>query len=92
MVKWNGDGYIKVTGIIDWEEAGFYPAYWESVKSTRTLFANDDNDWFLYIPQCIAPSSFSNCWLVDRLWESMIQVLGRMDRLAKKSRLVSSAV
>ena len=84
MVDTTENGDWEVTGIIDWEEAGFYPPYWESVKSTRTFLANQENDWYLLQPQCIAPSSFPTSWLVDRLWEDMMQFLGRMDRPAKK--------
>ena len=86
MVDTNEYGGISVTGIVDWEEAGYYPAYWESVKSRRIFFANQDNDWYLFLPQCIAPSTYPESWLVDRLWESMIEALGKMDKYAKKSK------
>lgn len=36
-VEVTGDhGYI-VTGVIDWEYAGFYPEYYEAVKTTNCL-------------------------------------------------------
>lgn len=61
------DGYV-VTGLIDWEDAGFYPTYYESTMVTVNLSVWDENDWFLYIPECISPLSFPVRWLVDRLW------------------------
>ncbi|KAJ5155480.1 hypothetical protein N7492_008283 [Penicillium capsulatum] len=70
MVKKNPDikGHYSVTGIIDWEDSGFYPAYYESTTLTRTLSLVDEDDWYLYLPGSISPSSFPVRWLVDRLW------------------------
>ena len=42
-----------ITGIIDWEYSGFYPDYYEAVRSTNCLAPYDDDDWFLYLPECI---------------------------------------
>jgi Ser/Thr protein kinase RdoA (MazF antagonist) len=47
-----------VTGIIDWEDSGFYPAYHECTVLTRTLSLTDENNWYLYLPKSIAPSTF----------------------------------
>jgi Phosphotransferase enzyme family len=58
-----------VTGIIDWEESGFYPDFFESTKLTRTMNVVDEDDWYLYIPNCIAPAQFPLRWLVDRVWD-----------------------
>ncbi|CAG8165641.1 unnamed protein product, partial [Penicillium nalgiovense] len=62
------NGHYIVTGIIDWEDSGFYPAYYECTTLTRTLSLVDEDDWFLYLPESISPSKFSIRWLVDRLW------------------------
>jgi hypothetical protein len=67
MVKKDSTGYV-VTGIIDWEDSGFYPAYHECLVLTRTLSPVDENDWYLYLPESIAPSTFPTRWLVDWLW------------------------
>jgi Predicted aminoglycoside phosphotransferase len=64
----NINGHYIVTGIIDWEDSGFYPAYYECTTLTRTLSLVDEDDWFLYLPESISPSEFSIRWLVDRLW------------------------
>lgn len=64
----NINGHYIVTGIIDWEDSGFYPAYYECTTLTRTLSLVDEDDWFLYLPESISPSKFSIRWLVDRLW------------------------
>lgn len=80
MVDVSAQGHWTITGIIDWEDSGFYPAYWEAVKSTRTFLANNGMDWYLMQPPSIAPSRYSEHWLVDRLWESMIEEFRRVDR------------
>ncbi|OJJ42142.1 hypothetical protein ASPZODRAFT_137454 [Penicilliopsis zonata CBS 506.65] len=61
------DGYI-VTGVIDWEDSGFYPPYYECTTLTRTQSLVDEDDWYLYLPRVISPSEFPIRWLVDRLW------------------------
>jgi aminoglycoside phosphotransferase len=57
-----------ITGIIDWEDSGFYPAYYEATALTRTLSPIDEDDWYFYLPRSISPSEFPMRWLVDRLW------------------------
>lgn len=64
----NINGHYIVTGIIDWEDSGFYPAYYECTTLTRTLSLVDEDDWYLYLPESISPSKFPIRWLVDRLW------------------------
>jgi len=64
----NINGHYIVTGIIDWEDSGFYPAYYECTTLTRTLSLVDEDDWYLYLPRSISPSKFPIRWLVDRLW------------------------
>ncbi|KAK4613677.1 hypothetical protein CLAFUW4_08791 [Fulvia fulva] len=63
---------VSVTGIIDWEDSGFYPDYLECTAATRTLSVRDEHDWsdwFLHLPNSISPSRFPERWLVDRLWQ-----------------------
>ncbi|CAL5872515.1 uncharacterized protein PFLUO_LOCUS6779 [Penicillium psychrofluorescens] len=62
------NNYYIITGIIDWEDSGFYPAYYECTALTRTLSLTKEDDWYLYLPQSISPSNFPIRWLVDRLW------------------------
>ena len=70
MVKQDpgSSGQYIVTGIIDWEDSGFYPFYYECTALTRTMSLVNENDWYLYLPQSISPSNFPVRWLVDRLW------------------------
>lgn len=70
MVKQDlrNNGHYIVTGIIDWEDSGFYPAYYECTTLTRTLSLVDEDDWYLYLPGSISPSKFPIRWLVDRIW------------------------
>ena len=44
-------GDFRITGIIDWELAGWYPSYWEYVKALHTISPCDSfADWWLYLP------------------------------------------
>ncbi|KAI2888630.1 hypothetical protein CBS63078_10470 [Aspergillus niger] len=62
-------GQYVVTGIIDWEDSGFYPFYYECTVMTRNLSLVDEDDWYLYLPESISPLKFPVRWLVDRLWQ-----------------------
>lgn len=68
LVKLNQDAWT-VTGVIDWEDSGFYPDYYECTQLTRTLSVMEEDDWYLYLPASISPSQFPIRWLVDRLWD-----------------------
>jgi hypothetical protein len=61
------DGSWQIAGIVEWEGSGFYPAYWEAVKMTNCLAAMDAGDWYLYLPESVAPQRYAVEWLVDRL-------------------------
>lgn len=63
------DGSWQVVGIVDWENSGFYPAYWEGVKMTNCLAPSDGSDWYLHLPESAAPWRYAVEWLVDRLLE-----------------------
>lgn len=58
-----------VTGIIDWEDSGFYPEYYESTTLTGNLSLVAEDDWYLYLPESISPLKYPVRWLVDRLWD-----------------------
>lgn len=64
-----GDHAWMVTGIIDWEDSGFYPEYYESTTLTGNLSLVDEDDWYLYLPESVSPLKFPVRWLVDRLWD-----------------------
>lgn len=69
MVKLSQDNGWVVTGLIDWEDSGFYPEYHECTQLTRTLSVVDEDDWYLYLPASISPLQFPIRWLVDRLYD-----------------------
>ena len=65
IVERGEDGSWQIAGIVDWENSGFYPAYWEAVKMTNCLAAMDAGDWYLYLPESVAPQRYAVEWLVD---------------------------
>jgi len=68
MVERNANGDYFVSGIVDWEMSGFYPEDFECTKTTNTLATHEEDDWFLYLPECISPTKFPLRWFCDRLW------------------------
>lgn len=49
-----------VSGIVDWETSGFYPAWFEASKVLYTFNESGrgtTQDWWKYVPSCIAPAS-----------------------------------
>lgn len=59
-----------VTGLLGWEYSGFYPDYYEAVRCTDCLTLYEDNDWFLFLPDCISPKRYAHWWLLDRVRET----------------------
>lgn len=84
MVDTDGTGGWIITGIIDWDDAGFYPVYWESVKSMRTVLANAKTDWYLYQPECMAPSTYADKWLLDIVWNNLREKVAPLVLRAKQ--------
>ncbi|KAG6304358.1 hypothetical protein E4U45_001662 [Claviceps purpurea] len=62
------DGIWKAAAIIDWENSGFYPEYWDAIKTANLLTLREHFDWYKYIPQSISPNRYPVQWLVDRIW------------------------
>lgn len=47
----DSDQDIKITSILDWEMSGWYPDYWEFVKSLNTIYQGDTlEDWRDFLP------------------------------------------
>ncbi|KAJ5845054.1 hypothetical protein N7534_008723 [Penicillium rubens] len=67
----HADAYT-VTGVIDWEESGFYPEYYECATLSNGQSIDHDDDWYLYAPDSISPLRFPERWLVDRLWGNLL--------------------
>lgn len=55
MVKQDPDssGQYVVAGSIDWEDSRFYPPYYECTFLTRTLSLENENYWYLYLPESV---------------------------------------
>ncbi|GIK00059.1 hypothetical protein Aspvir_004074 [Aspergillus viridinutans] len=73
IVKRDHNNACVVTGIIDWEDSGFYPKYYECTQLTGTLSLTEENDWYSYLPGSISPLRFPIHWLVHRLWYLHVQ-------------------
>ncbi|EXJ82249.1 hypothetical protein A1O3_06062 [Capronia epimyces CBS 606.96] len=60
----------RVSGIVDWEESGLYPDWWEAAKVTRSVTPDDadEMDWISYLPRSISPRLFPIAWLAERAW------------------------
>lgn len=58
----------KVTALIDWECAGWYPAHWEYCKAFWASFGPDHTSWAAFFPQFI-PSFYEEAEADIRLWE-----------------------
>ena len=65
MVDIDQTGIYHVTGIIDWETSGFYPEYFESSKILYLFRLYKEEDWWQYLPPCIAPAKNPERWLID---------------------------
>lgn len=46
MVELNSSSDYSVTGIIDWEDSGFYPDYHECTNATNLLESDEKSDWY----------------------------------------------
>lgn len=74
MVEWqeqDGTHNIKITSILDWEMAGWYPEYWEFTKALATVDARGGPlaDWCDYLPTDTIgqwPTEYSMDLLISR--------------------------
>ncbi|OJD09652.1 hypothetical protein ACJ73_10166 [Blastomyces percursus] len=64
-VEPSDDDQFQVTGLLDWEYSGFYPEYHELIKSTNGLSSSSNDDWYLFLPECISPERYGMWWLLD---------------------------
>lgn len=62
-------GNYLLAGIIDWEQSGFYPDYFECTKATNNMTNTSNDDWYSHLPMCASPKTYPLNWLVDRLWD-----------------------
>ncbi|KAE8404344.1 kinase-like protein [Aspergillus pseudonomiae] len=71
IVKFENNEWI-ITGLIDWEYSGFYPEYYEAIRCTNCMAPYEDNDWYLFIPDCVSPRRYMHWWLLDRVREARV--------------------
>jgi len=70
MVTLRNDGNYELSGVIDWEDSGFYPEYHESTSLLYTFGMRSEDDWYAYLPPSISPVNHPERWLVARLWDT----------------------
>ncbi|KAK2798838.1 hypothetical protein FQN50_008699 [Emmonsiellopsis sp. PD_5] len=64
-------GWVKITGLLDWEMCGYYPEYWEYVKALHTIrIADEFDDWWAYLPVSVGswPREYAVDQLISRWW------------------------
>ncbi|EFE43787.1 hypothetical protein TRV_01465 [Trichophyton verrucosum HKI 0517] len=62
----SNDYQFQVTGLLDWEYSGFYPEYYELIRSTTNgLSFSTDDDWYLFLSDSISPERYGMWWLLD---------------------------
>ncbi|OGM51180.1 hypothetical protein ABOM_000082 [Aspergillus bombycis] len=64
VVKFENNEWI-ISGLIDWEYSGFYPEYYEAIRCTNCMAPYEENDWYLFIPDCVSPRRYTLWWLLD---------------------------
>ncbi|KKZ59980.1 hypothetical protein EMCG_00822 [[Emmonsia] crescens] len=73
-VEPNDDHQFGITGLLDWEYSGFYPEYHELIKSTNGLSSSADDDWYLFLPECISPERYGMWWLLDYAQGALVEL------------------
>jgi aminoglycoside phosphotransferase len=72
----------KVSGIIDWESSGYFPAYWEWVTLKRSAETQKtDDSWFYFLSKRVGSSE---CTYWDGMWqlEQLHKALGQYTQWA----------
>ncbi len=72
MIEQNDNGEYHISGLVDWERSGFYPEDFECTKITNCLATDETNDWYLYLPPCISPATYTSRWLSDSKWDIFV--------------------
>ena len=45
------DGSVSISGIIDWEMGGWYPEYWDALRTLNIRSTDDESDWWCSLPE-----------------------------------------
>jgi thiamine kinase-like enzyme len=73
IVSQREDSTWRVEAMIDWEDSGFYPDYWECVKMTNNLTPRDTEDWYLYLPRSCSPHQYGLQWSIDKILDRSLE-------------------
>jgi hypothetical protein len=52
--------------------SGFYPEDLECVKALNNLSPIENDDWYLYLPECISPRKYLESWHTDLVWDPYV--------------------
>ncbi len=55
----------NVTGILDWEMAGYFPAWWEYASATTWATSKDDAEWRQWLRAFLEPFDEAREWWFD---------------------------
>ncbi|PYI13779.1 kinase-like protein [Aspergillus violaceofuscus CBS 115571] len=58
----------KLSGIIDWEAAGYYPVWWEYTRTIVTSEGLEDMKWKSLLRQYMPKTREAKCWYLDWFW------------------------
>lgn len=61
-----------LSGLIDWENSGFYLESQESIRMLSGLTRYTETDWYKHVPPCVSPKRYAVHWLVHRLWSHTV--------------------
>ncbi|KAG5304682.1 hypothetical protein I7I50_04829 [Histoplasma capsulatum G186AR] len=65
---------FSIAGLLDWEYSGFYPEYHELIKSSNGLSTSAEDDWYLFLPECISPEFYGVWWLPDYAQKALVEL------------------
>lgn len=71
LVAHNGVDY-EIKALVDWENSGWYPDWWETVKATNNLTPVSNDDWWNYLPRCISVERYRAEWTFDCMWDRYV--------------------
>jgi aminoglycoside phosphotransferase (APT) family kinase protein len=55
----------NVTGILDWEFSGYFPAWWEYASATTRATSPDDVEWRELLSEFLEPFDEAREWWLD---------------------------
>ncbi|RAK74524.1 uncharacterized protein BO72DRAFT_515681 [Aspergillus fijiensis CBS 313.89] len=49
--------------------SGYYSEYYEAIRCINCMASYEENDWYLFIPDCVLSKRYMDWWLLDRARE-----------------------